>query len=421
MAGHAILPKASSMKILHVLSQYPDSTGSGIYLQAILQQADMRRHHNSLIAGVNSDRHPDSERIDADPVSLVEFNTDQLPFALPGMSDVMPYRSSKFSELSNEQLQAYEQSFLRTVQHHIAAWEPDIIHSHHLWLLSSLLKENFPHIPQVTSCHGTDLRQYRLCAHLRNHVKQGCRNIEKILALTTPQQEEITNLYGIDKNRIMVVGAGYNDTVFSWSSKPEPSPVQISYCGKLSRAKGVPWLLKAMSKLDPNSAHLHLIGSGSGLEEKECLRLAQSVSGQVTIHGPMSQEQLAKQLGNSHIFILPSLYEGLPLTILEALACGCRVIATDIPGCRALAEEFDEALVSLIQIPRLQGVDTPLSEDEPNFIHEIAAALNKTVLLAKKQPFLPRNILERSIRDFTWGTVFGEIEKVYVDLLNSKK
>ena len=388
------------MKILHVLSQYPDSTGSGIYLQAILQQARQRQHTNSLIAGINAERRPDIESIGADRVALIEFNTPKLSFALPGMSDVMPYPSSRFYDLSIDQVQAYEAAFLQAMQKQIAACPPDIIHSHHLWLVSSLIKDTFPDIPLVTSCHGSDLRQYQLCPHLRERIHRGCTRIDKVFALTGAQQEEIRKIYGFTEEAIAIVGAGYNDAIFSWSAKAPTPPIHICYCGKLSRAKGVPWLIQAIEELNLKSIHLHLLGSGSGPEKEECLKLAQGLEDRVTVHGPMSQEQLAWQLRNSHVFILPSLYEGLPLAILEALACGCRIIATDIPGCRAIAEKLDDGLLSLVQAPRLQNVDSPLP--------------------AQRQPSLPQRTIEKNTRNFRWQAIFEKIENIYYDLLDNR-
>lgn len=404
------------MKILHILSQYPDSTGSGIYLQAILRQARKRQHINDLIAAINSNRRPDLHALAAEQVSLVEFLSPHLPFALPGMSDVMPYRSSRFQDLTVDQISAYKQAFLQRITRQVETFRPDIIHSHHLWLLSSLIKDNFPNIPLVTNCHGSDLRQYQLCPHLRHLVRRGCTHIDKVLALTTVQKNEIMEIHGFSEEAISIVGAGYNDNIFSWSEKAAAPPIHISYCGKLSRAKGVPWLLKAFHKHGLEDVHIHLIGSGSGPEQKECLELAYHLGKQVTFHGAMSQEQLAGHLRNSHIFILPSLYEGLPLAILEALACGCRVIATDIPGCRAIAEKLDSGLLTLIQPPRLHDVDSPLPEDEPVFIEAIGTSLRKIVHEARQHPSLPRTAIEKNTRNFTWHNVFSEIEKNYFAL-----
>ena len=75
--------------------------------------------------------------------------------------------------------------------------------------------------------------------------------------------------------------------------------------------------------------------TGSRAEKAECLALAAQLGEErVTVHGPMLQAELADLFKQAHIFVLSSLFEGLPLVLLEALACGCRLVATDLPGVR---------------------------------------------------------------------------------------
>ena len=92
--------------------------------------------------------------------------------------------------------------------------------------------------------------------------------------------------------------------------EPKPDPVQIIYAGKLSNSKGVPWMLKAFSKLENSNWKLHLVGSGSGKEKEECLKLAKRLGDKVETHGAIHQSELANIMKRSHIFILPSFYEG---------------------------------------------------------------------------------------------------------------
>ena len=66
-----------------------------------------------------------------------------------------------------------------------------------------------------------------------------------------------------------------------------------------------------------------------------------------------------KLLRRCHLFILPSFYEGLPLVLLEALASGCRIITTDLSGCRELLDAADPDLVEFVELPVLQEIDRP--------------------------------------------------------------
>ena len=120
------------LKILHVLSQRPDSTGSGVYVQALLREAADNGHRNFLVAGIQAGFPPELTCIDRNACRFVTFNGGDIPFIITGMSDVMPYESTRFCDLSSAQHDVYEKAFLRHLQAAATIFQPDIIHSHHL-------------------------------------------------------------------------------------------------------------------------------------------------------------------------------------------------------------------------------------------------------------------------------------------------
>lgn len=404
----------TKLKILHLLSQRPDSTGSGYYIQAMLKESEENKHDNFLLAGLHSKEIPDIEVIPKDKREFIHFNGHDISYQIVGMSDVMPYESKKFCDLSDEEIDEYEAVFKSKIEKIISEYKPDIIHSHHLWILTSLVKRNFPNIPVVTSCHGSDIRQFRKCDHLREKVLSGCKYLEGVMALSEAQKREIIDLYGFSEDIVHVVGAGFNDELFTFSEKPKPDPVQIIYAGKLSNSKGVPWMLKAFSNIKDLNWKLHLVGSGSGKEKEECLKIAKELGDKVVIHGAVHQNELAGIMKRSHIFILPSFYEGLPLVVLEALASGCRVIATDLPGIREISKHIDKQNLNIVKTPRLHSVDTPFSEDKDNFILDLKFEIESSITEIIKSPILK----EEGINLFTWSSVFDKVQAVYQKILN---
>ncbi len=405
------------MKILHLLSQRPEITGSGVYLQNIINQAKNRGCSNYLLAGIPLDHKPYLENIDKGSCRFVTFSGGDLDFPLPGMSDVMPYVSSRFQDLQESQILAYEKAFTRAITEAVRVFKPDIIHSHHLWLVTATAKNVFPDIPFVTSCHSTDLRQFILCPHLGERVVPGCRKVERILSLNRAQAGTITSMYGIDDNHIDVVGGGFDATIFSWQAKKAQSPIQILYAGKLSFAKGVDWLLRTLSPMKGLPFHLHLAGSGSGREEAECLKLSENLQAKVTVHGRISQKRLARLMAECHLFILPSFFEGLPLVLLEALASGCRVIATDLPGCLELLGGADADLVEWIQLPDMDLVDQPRPEDRHRLELVLAGSIERMMQRIEKNPTPERDAVEKLVTPHTWEAVFQRIYRAYTILL----
>lgn len=404
------------IKVLHLLSQVPDATGSGIYLQAALRHAQQKGYENFLLAGVPVDsRHYEKLSLPAVNYRPVHFGRD-LPFAVVGMSDVMPYPSTRFSTLSPEQLDLYLEQFERKLVEAVALWQPDLIHSHHLWLLTSLAKQKFPHIPMLTSCHGSDLRQFHNCPHLHELVLPGCRQVEKVCALSMVQKLEIQQLYGIAEDRIEVVGAGYDRRIF-YPPKNKTSttrPIQLLYAGKLSRAKGVPWLLTALQQLDNQDCIFHLVGDGHGEEKDQILAQAQTLGNRIRIHGKLDQQGLAELMRNADIFILPSFFEGLPLVLLEALACGCRIITTALPGVSELFSRLESDWVELIDLPQMIAIDSPHPADEEDFTTRLEQALVKQRnRLFDADGTSASNTVEELLGRYTWEGIFAKIEQIY--------
>ncbi len=405
------------MKILHLLSQIPDATGSGIYLQAAMRHAAQRGFTNILLAGVP---------IHADHLELLDLSQDcyhpvhfgrDIPFPVVGMSDVMPYPSTRFCDLSSRQLDLYLDRFEEKLDEAIERHQPDLIHSHHLWLLTSLTKQKYPHIPMITSCHGSDLRQFHNCRHLHPLVLPGCRKVDTICALSTVQKLEISQLYQVNEERIEVIGAGYDKQLFYWSQSKRPNrPIEILYAGKLSRAKGLPWLIKALQLLPHQEFCFHLVGAGHGSEGEEILAQATALEPKIKIHGKLEQHQLASLMRQADLFVLPSFFEGLPLVLLEALASGCHILATALPGISELFHGTDRRWIELVELPQMISIDRPHPADEGHFINALVSALSAQchqLATTDTDQACPPS-LKILLEQFTWEGIFKKLESLYL-------
>ncbi|MCK9174737.1 MAG: prephenate dehydratase [Desulforhopalus sp.] len=414
------------MKILHIISQYSESTGSGCCLQNILRQARAAGHENFLVSGISEGVTPSSlDMIDAGQCRFVNFGEPPLIFPIPGMSDVMPCKSSRFGDLSDDQLNLYEEAWGTAIADALQTFQPDIIHSHHLWIVSAIARQlsTGVNIPQVISCHSTDLHQYQSHPQLRKRVET-CREADRVFALSEEQKREIIKYFTIAEEKITIVGGGINTEIFySHKEKPAPPPVQIVYSGKLSRARGVNWLLEAMTGFTPEEAHLHLAGSDTGEEAIQCLQRGKQLEkcGLVTVHGSLPQPELAKLMRQSHLFVLPAFQEDLPLVLLEALACGCRLACTDLPDCVELLGRAKSGLVELVALPDPASLAMPEKIDQELFQNWLYNTLRTLVDKIKQSPQLSveeklecQSIIARS----SWHDVFTRINKVYMKLTN---
>jgi glycosyltransferase involved in cell wall biosynthesis len=379
----------------------------------MLREAAARHHDNFLVAGIQADRPAALDCISPDNCSFVRFSGADVSYQIVGMSDVMPYPSVRFCDLSEDDLDEYERAFSGALQTAVAASRPDVIHSHHLWMATSMARNLFPETPVVATCHGSDLRQFQKCPHLRNRVLTGCLRLDAVMALSEAQRRDITRLYDVPPARVIVVGAGYDSALYRAQPKPPPRPVQLVYAGKLSNAKGVPWLLRALASIASPAWQLHLVGGGSGDETDSCLELAKRLGARVTVHGALASRDLADIMRRSHLLVLPSFYEGMSLAVLEGLASGCRIVATDLPGVKELLGDTRVDFVSLVKTPRLRSVDQPLQEDEEAFERSLADALRTQIECACRRPDIDMLSIEGRVSSFSWSRVFDRVERVY--------
>lgn len=405
------------MKILHVISQTPDFTGSGKYLTAIVGQARAKGHENFLVAGAQPWFEMDRSVMGRGNVRFVRFEGCDLDFPVAGMSDAMPYESSMFSKLTRDQLGCYETAFENAVKEAVERFRPDIVHTHHLWIVSAVVRRAVQRIPVVTLCHGTCLRQHSLCPEISAAIFPDLENIDRVMALSRNQERLITAKGLAGPGKISVVGGGYNEAVFNFRGKEFKETIELVYAGKLSRAKGVPWLLESLGGIRDLPWRLHLAGGGAGDEKRQCLDLASAFGDRVVVHGPLSHEKLAALMKKSHIFVLPSFFEGLPLVLMEALACGCRVVTTALEGTLEVLGEADPRLVEMVELPLLETVDTPFEKDKALLEKRLAEALEKMARHVMEEPCPDREKIASVTRAYTWEKVFSRIEAVYQSAL----
>jgi glycosyltransferase involved in cell wall biosynthesis len=418
-------------KILHLLSQQPGKTGSGVYLQELVKQGAKDNLKQRIIIGVPSDAtHPVLEPLESPDIKLVKFCDPDLPFPVAGMSDVMPYRSTRFSEFSEHMLDAYLYAFANIINREVSSFHPDIIHTHHLWLASALTRTLYPDIPVVTTCHGTELRQLDLVPALRDFVVPACSQIDRVMALHQDHIDKIQVSYGINESKITLVGAGYRDDIFcspetGTCRRDQKDTLTVVYAGKLSFAKGLPWLIETADRLEHPSGkkiRLRIAGSGSGAEAKMIYEKALQFQDIIEILGPKPQEDLAEIFKDADIFVLPSFYEGLPLVVLEALACCCRVVVTELPGiqCWLPAEFVRAGIVELVPLPKLIGPDVPDPSALPLFMHNLVTSINKQLIRSTtREPEWNKEVVPL-IESMNWQGIYSKVKQVYEAVLEIK-
>jgi glycosyltransferase involved in cell wall biosynthesis len=176
---------------------------------------------------------------------------------------------------------------------------------------------------------------------LADLVLVACRFVEKTIREFYPDKRIARAPYGVDAGFWSPVGeddktTGRRDNgtigglrsegslLATSDSRLATSPLRFIYAGGCSIRKGIPVLLEAWEKAQLREAELTLVGSWQLAVD----RLKQLPRG-VRFVGPVGPERLREFYRESDVFVFPSFFEGFGLVILEAMACGLPVIASD--------------------------------------------------------------------------------------------
>ena len=385
------------MKILSVTAQKVDSTGSGVFLTELVKGFHKLGHEQAVVCGT----------VREDTISLpvgvtvfpVCYKTDSLPFPICGMSDEMPYESTRYCDMTEEMTGQFRESFQKALKTAVAEFQPDVILCHHLYYLAALVRQLCPGIPVFGQCHGSDLRQIRKNSWQREWILSQIPKLDGIFALHAQQKETICQTFGLPRNQVQVMGTGYNSDIFYLDETVKAGrnsrKQRLIFAGKLSEKKGLFSLLRALRLLQhPENYELALAGGyGNTIEYAEICRLAEMSPCPVTFLGRLSHPELAREMNTSDAFILPSFYEGLPLVLIEAMACGLKTICTDLPGIRPwLDQTIPMSGTIFVEPPRMFNEDEPYPEDLESFEQRLAQSIESIRSSYTADPELVRQV-----------------------------
>lgn len=192
-------------------------------------------------------------------------------------------------------------------------------------------------VPAVVKVHGSDLNVVARMPGPRRNLAWAMPRASRIVAVSRPLGERARELGAA---RVDVVGNGVDVRLFHPRDRAEARralglPVDgrwIVYVGRLEREKGVLDLIEAMAtvaKRDP-AVRLALVGDGASRAAAEAA--ARPLGDRVLFAGAKPLAEVPTWVAASDVHTLPSWNEGTPNVVLEALASGRRVVASDVGG-----------------------------------------------------------------------------------------
>jgi len=286
-----------------------------------------------------------------------------------------------------------------------------IVHlpNHHLGRYGFFLK-----VPYIITVHDL-IRYFDLKGHgpfihhpnLRDKFYlsldfRGVKKATRIIAVSQATKDDVVKHLGIPEERISVVYEGIDHQLFKPTSRRLVDYPYLLFVGSEHPRKNFARVLKAFNYLKSERRFKDLklvkVGKAGGAEadfRKPTLQAVNelNIAGDVVFTDYVAEEDLPAYYSGAECFILPSLYEGFGFTALEAMACGCSVIVSNVAS---LPEVAGEAAVKV----------------DPYHTYSLTSALEMVLTDERLRRELVSKGLERA-KQFSWEKAAQETLSIY--------
>ena len=301
---------------------------------------------------------------------------------------VLSIRSLDLSRLSGGQV-SLAPGLPRKALRLVRSFRPDVLHANSLHFqttIAAALCRQIRGIPLVTTAHigSPDQLRGRIRAPTLAYEKTVGRFVlgrcAKVIAVAPQVAEHLVGL-GVGRERIEVVPNGVD---FARFGPPTPdrapgTPPLLVFVGRLIENKGPALFVDALAHLSNGGVWYRAAFVGDGPLRRD---LEQRVAGahlheQVTFAGHSTD--VAGWLARATVAVRPSLTEGMPLTVLEAMASGVLVVASDIPGNTGLIRHLATGLLFPAGDARALAGELRYALENPQAAHALARAGTRSV------------------------------------------
>ncbi len=233
--------------------------------------------------------------------------------------------------------------------------KPDIIYGQFFFntVLGVFLKKKYG-IPLVGIEHAARFNAENLDPITKERAMTAYTNTDRIITVCETLRQRIRYHFGQDSN---VVHNLVNSLFFKLDnvSKDETDYIQFVSTGSLIHRKGFDVLIKSISSINVHGKKVKFLIIGEGKEKSNLQKLIDSLQLNEFVYllGQKTKAEIVKILSQSDSFILPSRSENFSVAILEALAMGLPVIATDCGGVKECINEDNGLLVPVDDVKLL--------------------------------------------------------------------
>ena len=316
----------------------------------------------------------------------------------------------------------------------------DVVHSHTWYAnmaghIASLLHG----IPHVVTAHSLEpLRPWKAEQLGGGYAVSGW--IERtayeaaaaVIAVSEGMRRDILRSYPVlDPAKVRVIYNGID--VEAWHPVDDPALLErlgierdrpsVVFVGRITRQKGLPYLLQAAAQLPPEVQLVLCAGAPDTpqiMAEVEGLvrGLQATRDGVVWLDRLLSRHELCTILAAATTFVCPSVYEPLGIVNLEAMACGAAVVGTATGGIpEVVADGVTGRLVPIEQVQ--DGTGTPI--DPERFVDDLARVLTEVVSDAEQAAAYGAAGRRRAREEFSWAQIAATTAALYTEVAQTSR
>jgi glycosyltransferase involved in cell wall biosynthesis len=297
---------------------------------------------------------------------------------------------------------------LRKVHRLIGAREIEILHTHlqEADFYGFLLKRLNPRLVWISTRHNADA--FRTRAFWRSLNAAFARRTDRVIAVSEGVRAFVTKYERIATEKLVVVRNGIDLGRFAALPTREAARALLGLpaedfvagiVGRLSPQKGHTYLLQAAARLAADIPRLRLLVVGQGQLQGRLERQARDLGIAERVSFVGFRADVANLYAAMDLLAMPSLFEGLPLVLVEALVCGKIAVGTRAPGVTDVIDDGKNGL--LVDVGDVDG---------------LAAAIRR-VHRGDFDPQLPARARQAAIADYGLETYLGRLEAIYRDEL----
>ncbi|MCE7982424.1 MAG: glycosyltransferase family 1 protein [Caldilinea sp. CFX5] len=177
---------------------------------------------------------------------------------------------------------------------------------------------------------------------MAQRAKLGAQMADRVI-VTTPEMGDYVAAF-TPREKLLLVPNGVDTTTFRPAeAKAKNATPTLIHVGRLSPEKNLRMLIDALALIPAQQARLVLVGSGPQRDELAAYAAQKGITVEFT--GVLPHEQLPAVLQQADLFVLPSLSEGHPKALLEAMSCGLPCVGANVPGVRDVITDGDNGLL----------------------------------------------------------------------------